>query len=168
MCEDSPKWRTTRLLFIPSSIAICAFPAVPLIIWLKIRSTNESRLFAGSRHSSVRRKIKLTVRWQMNWANLCSWNNYLLSSIHPFFFYYFALFFLFCTFILLLFFYPRLFLVRTCVLFVQAATPLHALLLYPHRTSNATGKHSHFLLIRWSLIRFFFIVTPCKVYHLKV
>lgn len=160
LCEDSPKWRTTRLLFIPSSIAICAFPAVPLIIWLKIRSTNESRLFSRSRHSSVRRKIKLTVRWQMNWANLCSWNNYVLSSVYPFFF-------LFCTFILL-FFYPRLFRVRSCVPFVQAATPLHALLLYAHRTSNATGKHSHCRLIGWSLIRFFFIVTPCKVYHLKV
>lgn len=112
---------------------------------------------------------KLTVRWQMNWANLCSWNNYLLSSIYPFFFFLFCLiFFLFWTFILLLFFYPRLFLVRTCVPFAQAATPLHALLRYPHRTSNATGKHSHCLLIGWSLIRFFFIVAPCKVYHLKV
>ena len=147
------------------SIAICAFPAVPLNIWLKIRSTNESRLFSGSRHSSVRRKIKLTVPKQMNWANLCSWNNYRLTSIYiyPFFFLILHYFLLFCTFILLLFSYPRRFWVRTCVPFVQAATPLYALLLYPHRTSNVTGKHSHCLLIGWSLIRFFIL----SLHHVK-
>ena len=155
MCEDSPKWRTTRLLFIPSSIAICAFPAVPLIIWLKIRSTNKSLLFSGSRHSSVRRKIKLTVRWQMNWANLCSWNNYVFSSIYPFFFFILHFYFI-------IIFLPSIFWVRTCVPFVQAATPLHALLLYPHRTSNATGKHSHCRLICWLLIRFFL-----SLHHVK-
>ena len=33
-----------------------------LNISLKIQSTNESHLFSGSRHSSVKRKIKLTLR----------------------------------------------------------------------------------------------------------
>ena len=159
LCEDSPMWRTTRLPFIPSSIAICAFPAVPVNIWLKIRSTNESRLFSGS-WQSVDKWIEPTCALEII--------TFYLVSILSFFFLFCLIFFLFWTFILLLFFYPRLFLVRTCVPFAQAATPLHALLRYPHRTSNATGKHSHCLLIGWSLIRFFFIVAPCKVYHLKV
>ena len=46
--------KTTRLRFKPSSLAVCAFKYIPL----KIRSINESRLFPGSRHSGVKRKIK--------------------------------------------------------------------------------------------------------------
>ena len=54
--------KTTRLRFIPSSLAICPFPAVSPNLSLKIRSTNESRLFSRRRHSIVKWKIKLTVR----------------------------------------------------------------------------------------------------------
>ena len=59
------KWITTRLHFIPSSLSICAFPAVPLNISLMIRSTNDSRLFSESRRSSVTRKLywQSVVKW---------------------------------------------------------------------------------------------------------
>ena len=45
--------KTKRLRLKPSSLAICAFPAVSLNIYLplKTRSSNESRLFPGNRHS---------------------------------------------------------------------------------------------------------------------
>ena len=60
--------KTTRLRFIPSSLAICPFPAVSPNLSLKIRSTNESRLFSRSRLTIVKRKIKLTVRCLPNCA----------------------------------------------------------------------------------------------------
>ena len=54
--------KTTRLRFKPSSLAVCTFPrCLSKYIQLKIRSTNESRLFPGSRHSGVKRKIKQSV-----------------------------------------------------------------------------------------------------------
>ena len=57
--------KTTRLRFKPSSLAVCTFSRyLSKYIQLKIRSTSESRLFPGSRHSGVKRKIKQSVvKW---------------------------------------------------------------------------------------------------------
>ena len=64
------------------------FPPFLSDLSLKIRSTNESRLFSGSRHSSIKRKIKLAVRCLS-----------ILSFLFPFIFN-----ICFCTIILVLFF----------------------------------------------------------------
>ena len=54
--------KTTRLILMLSSFSICAFPPfLYIFISLKIWSKKESRLFPGSRHSGVKRKIKQSV-----------------------------------------------------------------------------------------------------------
>ena len=104
LCEDSPMWRTTRLPFIPSSIAICAFPAVPVNIWFKIRSTNESRLFSGS-WQSVDKWIEPTCALEIITFYLVS----ILSFFFYFalFFFYFGLLFYYYFFTLDFFWYAR-------------------------------------------------------------
>lgn len=47
----------------------------PKYIPLKILSTNESRLYPGSRHSGDKEKKNQTVRCEMIWAELCFSNN---------------------------------------------------------------------------------------------
>ena len=74
-----------------------------------IQSTNESRLFSGSWHSSVKRKIKLTDESivksiEPNWALKIM----MFYLSYPFFFLYFTIHF-WTLLIILLFFYPRLF-----------------------------------------------------------
>ena len=86
---------------------------------LKIRSTNKSRLFSGSRHSGIKRKIKQSiVKWiEPNCA----------FTITNFYLPYPLVFFIiihFCILLFYYFFYPQFFQERTCVPYVQVATPL--------------------------------------------
>ena len=116
--------KTTRLRFKPSSLAVCTFPrCLSKYIQLKIRSTkstNESRLFPGSRHSGVKRKIKQSV---VKWIGpKCSFKIINFHLSYPLYLFLFIIHF--CVSLFYYFFYPRLLNVRTCVPCVQVATPL--------------------------------------------
>ena len=108
--------KTTRLRFKPSSLAVCAFKYIPL----KIRSINESRLFPGSRHSGVKRKIKQSV---VKWIEPnCAFKIINFHLSYPLYLFLFIIHF--CVSLFYYFFYPRLLNVRTCVPWVLVATPL--------------------------------------------
>ena len=116
--------KTTRLRFKPSSLAVCTFPrCLSKYIQLKIRSTkntNESRLFSGSRHSGVKRKIKQSV---VKWIGpKCAFKIINFHLSYPLYLFLFIIHL--CVSLFYYFFYPRLLNVRTCVPCVQVATPL--------------------------------------------
>ena len=114
--------KTTRLRFKPSSLAVCTFSrCLSKYIQLKIRSTNESRLFPGSRHSGVKRKIKQSV---VKWIEPnCAFKIVNFHLPYPLYLFLFIIHFCISLFYYY-FFYPRLLNVRTCVPCLRVATPL--------------------------------------------
>ena len=83
---------------------------------MALGSTNESRLFPGSRPSGVKRKIKQSV---VKWIEPnCAFKIIILSFVS------FLFIIHFCVSLFYYFFYSRLLNVRTCVPWVLVATPL--------------------------------------------
>ena len=116
--------KTTRLRFKTSSLAVCTSPrCLSKYIQLKIRftkRTNELRLFPGSRHSGVKRKIKRSVVKWIEPNSAFKIINFHLS--YPLYLFLFIIHF--CVSLSYCFFYPRLLNVCTCVPCIQVATPL--------------------------------------------
>ena len=95
--------KTTRLCLKPSSFAIYAFPAVSLNIYHRRFGPPMNHVSFLETTFGCKKKNQ-TVRCEMNWAELCFWNNFKDLSILSFVFFFFSLFTLFISHYLLFFF----------------------------------------------------------------